>query len=234
MSVTVVDRSGVRAERLDQQAEAVVTITVQITLAGDELPVAASRLISDLESLVGLEVAGSGPRTTPDAATRGSAVEAGELPVDGPSRGSSRGGRKAGQTHAGVRTLRLVGQSVDQPADDQPRVRRIGQLGEVTPSLFLHTASRLLLLGGAPVQLTRREYDLFQFFCENPRRVFTRPQLLRQVWGYDMVGTERTVDVHVRRLRVKLGECSSIIRTVRGVGYRLDDEAPFDIVVQED
>ncbi len=49
-----------------------------------------------------------------------------------------------------------------------------------------------------------------------------------------MVGTERTVDVHIRRLRVKLGDCSSIIATVRGVGYRLDDDAPVDIVVQED
>jgi DNA-binding response OmpR family regulator len=113
-------------------------------------------------------------------------------------------------------------------------VRRIGRLDQSTPALYLHTGSRLLLRDGAPVPLTRREYDLFQFFCENPRRVFSRSQLLRQVWGYDMVGTERTVDVHVRRLRVKLGECAAIITTVRGVGYRLDDDAPVDIVVQED
>jgi two-component system OmpR family response regulator len=75
---------------------------------------------------------------------------------------------------------------------------------------------------GAPVSLTRREFDLFQFLCENPRRVFTRSQLLRLVWGYDMVGTERTVDVHVRRLRVKLGRHADRIITLRGYGYRFD------------
>jgi two-component system, OmpR family, response regulator len=208
MSVTVIDAPE---ERLDHQAaEAVVTITVQITLAGDELPAAASRLISDLESLVGLE------------ATTHTAPRAGAI--------ASRGAKKSSTTHAGNRTLHLV----DQPAAEAPRVRRIGPVGGGSPALFLHTGSRLLLLDGEPVPLTRREYDLFQFFCENPRRVFTRQQLLRQVWGYDMVGTERTVDVHVRRLRVKLGKCAAIISTVRGVGYRLDDEAPFDIVVQED
>jgi DNA-binding response OmpR family regulator len=64
--------------------------------------------------------------------------------------------------------------------------------------------------------------------------VFSRAQLLQQVWGYDMVGTERTVDVHVRRLRVKLGDCAAVIATVRGVGYRLDDDTPIAIVIQPD
>jgi two-component system, OmpR family, response regulator len=114
------------------------------------------------------------------------------------------------------------------------RVRHTARVDGSAPSLHLHTGSRLLLRGGAPVRLTRREYDLLQFLCENPRRAFSRAQLLRQVWGYDMVGAERTVDVHVRRLRAKLGECSSVITTVRGVGYRLDDDAPVDIVVQKD
>jgi hypothetical protein len=180
MSVTVLD------ERSADAAEAVVTITVQFTLAGNELPPAAARLISELEALA------TGPRE---------------------------------------RGLRLVPPPAPAPA---PKVRRIGKLGDTGPSLFLHTGSRLVVRDGSPVDLTRREYDLFQFLCENPRRVFTRAQLLRLVWGYDMVGTERTVDVHIRRLRVKLGDCSSIIATVRGVGYRLDDDAPVDIVVQED
>jgi two-component system OmpR family response regulator len=186
--------------RVDAAVDPVVTITVQITVSGNELPPAASRLISDLEALAGAE----------------SRVALGQPIPTQPSR-----------------ALRLV-----EPAgiteSESPRVRRIGRLDQSTPALYLHTGSRLLLRDGAPVPLTRREYDLFQFFCENPRRVFSRSQLLRQVWGYDMVGTERTVDVHVRRLRVKLGECAAIITTVRGVGYRLDDDAPVDIVVQED
>ena len=189
MSVTVLD------ERMSESAEAVVTITVQIKLAGTELPPAATRLISELEAL-----AGAVPDTT-----------------------SSRDRGRA---------LRLV--TPPSPSAPSPKVRRIGKIDGQGPSLSLHTGSRLLLRDGSPVDLTRREFDLFQFLCENPRRVFTRAQLLRLVWGYDMVGTERTVDVHVRRLRVKLGDCSSIITTVRGVGYRLDDDAPVDIVVQED
>jgi two-component system, OmpR family, response regulator len=186
MSVTVLD------ERHSDSAEAVVTITVQIKLAGTELPPAATRLITELEAL------------------------AGEVPAADPRERD--------------RAPRLV----TSPAQPAPKVRRIGKASDQSPSLCLHTGSRLLLRDGGPVDLTRREFDLFQFLCENPRRVFTRAQLLRLVWGYDMVGTERTVDVHIRRLRVKLGDCSSSIATVRGVGYRLDDDAPVDIVVQED
>jgi DNA-binding response OmpR family regulator len=95
--------------------------------------------------------------------------------------------------------------------------------------LRVHPAARAVFLDGQAVPLTRREYDLLQFFCDHPRRVFTRAQLLNFVWGYDMVGGERTVDVHVRRLRVKLGDLP-IVSTVRGVGYRLDDQAPVTVV----
>ena len=91
-------------------------------------------------------------------------------------------------------------------------------------------ASRRVLRDGAPVSLTRREFDLLAFFCANPRRVFDRAALLRQVWGYGMVGGERTVDVHVRRLRAKLGESAPLIATVRGVGYRLDEAARVAVV----
>lgn len=202
MSVTLLGAPDTAASpaRVDGAVDPIVTITVQFTLVGDELPAAASRLISDLEALAGPE----------------SRVALGTFAPTQPNR-----------------ALRLV-EPAAQTESQAPRVRRIGRLDQSTPALYLHTGSRLLLRDGAPVPLTRREYDLFQFFCENPRRVFSRSQLLRQVWGYDMVGTERTVDVHVRRLRVKLAECASIITTVRGVGYRLDDDAPVDIVVQED
>jgi DNA-binding response OmpR family regulator len=71
------------------------------------------------------------------------------------------------------------------------------------------------------VRLTRREFDLLLFLCEHPRQVFSRDHLLSHVWGYGWVGGSRTVDVHVRRLRVKLG--GPVVRTVHGVGYRLDE-----------
>jgi DNA-binding response OmpR family regulator len=77
---------------------------------------------------------------------------------------------------------------------------------------------------GPRLQLTRREFDLLLFLSENPRRVFSREQLLTRVWGYEWVGGSRTVDVHIRRLRVKLGQRGPLVCTVHGVGYRLDDD----------
>jgi len=73
---------------------------------------------------------------------------------------------------------------------------------------------------GVPVDLTLKEYELLKYLVTRPGRVFTRDQLLNSVWGYDYVGGTRTVDVHVRRLRAKLGEVGETsIDTVRGVGY---------------
>lgn len=82
---------------------------------------------------------------------------------------------------------------------------------------------------GRPLDLTFKEFELLRFLATHPSRVFTREQLLSEVWGYDYFGGTRTVDVHVRRLRAKLGELDSLIGTVRNVGYRFnvaeDDEA---------
>lgn len=69
------------------------------------------------------------------------------------------------------------------------------------------------------LDLTYKEFELLHFFAANPGRVFTREQLLSEVWGADYFGGTRTVDVHVRRLRAKLGEHEALISTVRGVGY---------------
>ena len=96
----------------------------------------------------------------------------------------------------------------------------------------LLTASRQVLLGGVPLPTTRLEFDLLNFLAENPRRVFTRMQLLTAVWGYEHTG-ERTVDVHVRRLRLKAGVNLPLITTVYGVGYRLADEARVVVVANE-
>jgi DNA-binding response OmpR family regulator len=77
-------------------------------------------------------------------------------------------------------------------------------------------------LKGRPLYLTYKEFELLKFLAQHPGRVFTRDQLLREVWGYDYFGGHRTVDVHVRRLRAKLGtEYESMIGTVRQVGYKL-------------
>ncbi|WP_327009113.1 winged helix-turn-helix domain-containing protein [Dactylosporangium sp. NBC_01737] len=201
----------------------VVTITVHITLNGDELPPEASRLISDLEALAASQAKQQIQRGPQTSAPLQRATAPAHTLQHGPSQ------------HTG-RNLRLVEtpDSGGSGAAEPTRVKRIGAAAPDAPSLYLCTGSRLVLRDGAPVPLTRREYDLFLFLCEHPRRVFSRAQLLRQVWGYDMVGTERTVDVHVRRLRVKLGEAARIIATVRGVGYRLDDDAAVQVVVRED
>ena len=73
---------------------------------------------------------------------------------------------------------------------------------------------------GRALDLTFKEFELLRFLVANPGRVFTREQLLSDVWGYDYFGGTRTVDVHVRRLRAKLGDRESVISTVRNVGYR--------------
>lgn len=77
-------------------------------------------------------------------------------------------------------------------------------------------------LHGKPLDLTYKEFQLLHFLATHPSRVFTREQLLSEVWGYDYFGGTRTVDVHVRRLRAKLGDADQIIGTVRNVGYRFN------------
>ncbi|MBI4729824.1 MAG: response regulator transcription factor [Acidobacteria bacterium] len=81
-------------------------------------------------------------------------------------------------------------------------------------------------LRGRPLDLTYKEFQLLAFIAQRPGRVFSRNQLLQEVWGYDFFGGTRTVDVHVRRLRAKLGaEHEAMIATVRNVGYKLETPA---------
>jgi two-component system, OmpR family, alkaline phosphatase synthesis response regulator PhoP len=87
--------------------------------------------------------------------------------------------------------------------------------------LTLNLATYQATVGATPIDLTYMEYELLRFFVTNGGRVWSREQLLNRVWGYDYFGGARTVDVHVRRLRAKLGEeRASWIATVRSVGYR--------------
>ncbi|MCX4472798.1 DNA-binding response regulator MtrA [Micromonospora sp. MW-13] len=89
-------------------------------------------------------------------------------------------------------------------------------------------ASRVVRQGSRVIPLTRIEFDLLHFLAAHPRRVFTRLQLLSSVWGYEHA-VARTVDVHVRRLRAKLGDVTPLVTTVYGVGYRLADEARVSV-----
>jgi DNA-binding response OmpR family regulator len=98
---------------------------------------------------------------------------------------------------------------VDEPA---PTIRAAGVvIDEANYSAKVH---------GNPLDLTYKEFELLRFLAAHPSRVYTREQLLSEVWGYDYFGGTRTVDVHVRRLRAKLGDQESLIGTVRNVGYR--------------
>ena len=81
---------------------------------------------------------------------------------------------------------------------------------------------RRVISDGERVELTLKEYELLRLFLENPGRVFTRDNLLSEIWGMDYDGETRTVDVHIRTLRQKLGVCGEYLGTVRGVGYRLE------------
>lgn len=99
-------------------------------------------------------------------------------------------------------------------ADEPERIQASGiTIDEQSYSAKLH---------GRPLDLTYKEFQLLHFLATHPSRVFTREQLLSDVWGYDYFGGTRTVDVHVRRLRAKLGEAEQIIGTVRNVGYRFN------------
>ena len=112
--------------------------------------------------------------------------------------------------------LRLAVARLVAARDDDPEAHVI-RSGEVTVDDVTYTAK----LGGRPLDLTFKEFELLKYLAQHPGRVFTREQLLQEVWGYDYYGGTRTVDVHVRRLRAKLGpEHEQLIGTVRNVGYR--------------
>jgi DNA-binding response OmpR family regulator len=91
-------------------------------------------------------------------------------------------------------------------------------------ALVLDTDTYQVTVAGRALDLTFKEFELLRFLASRPGRVCTRPGLLREVWGYDFYGGTRTVDVHIRRLRSKLGpEHEQLIETIRGVGYRAAD-----------
>ncbi|MGD9735005.1 MAG: winged helix-turn-helix domain-containing protein [Solirubrobacterales bacterium] len=117
------------------------------------------------------------------------------------------------------------------PAELEARIararRRLGGSEETQAvragSLVVDLVTYQVTVAGEPVDFAFKEYELLRFLVTHPGRVFSREALLNRVWGYDYYGGARTVDVHVRRLRAKLGsEHAGRIQTVRGVGYRFD------------
>jgi DNA-binding response OmpR family regulator len=144
----------------------------------------------------------------------------------------TEGGLTAVSADWGVDDVILEGAG---PAEADARIRlAIGRQAQDKSSskiqasgVVIDEASYSAKVHGKPLDLTFKEFELLRFLATHPSRVFTREQLLSEVWGYDYFGGTRTVDVHVRRLRAKLGDLESLIGTVRNVGYRFnvyDDE----------
>ncbi|GAA1698665.1 two-component system response regulator GlnR [Microbacterium sediminicola] len=139
----------------------------------------------------------------------------------------TEGGLTAVSTDWGVDDVILVSAG---PAEVDARIRLvIGRMSKEQASSRIQTSgitidesSYSAKVHGRALDLTYKEFQLLHFFATHPSRVFTREQLLSEVWGYDYFGGTRTVDVHVRRLRAKLGDLEQLIGTVRNVGYRFN------------
>jgi DNA-binding response OmpR family regulator len=120
----------------------------------------------------------------------------------------------AGPAEVEARIRLAIGRRAAATVAEAPDEIRSGELA-------IDEATYAARLRGRVLDLTFKEFELLKFLAQHPGRVFTRAQLLQEVWGYDYFGGTRTVDVHVRRLRAKLGpEHDALIGTVRNVGYR--------------
>jgi two-component system alkaline phosphatase synthesis response regulator PhoP len=94
------------------------------------------------------------------------------------------------------------------------------QIGE----LYVSPSKHVVTCGGSEVNLTLKEFELLCYLLKNKGIVLTRDKLLDTIWGYSFDGESRTVDVHIRSLRQKLGQCGDVIETVRGIGYKISDK----------
>ena len=92
--------------------------------------------------------------------------------------------------------------------------------------LAVNPVKHTVKVRGQSVSLALKEFELLCLLLENRGVVYTRDQLLNHIWGYAFDGESRTVDVHIRHLRQKLGECGTCIETVRGIGYRIGEDTP--------
>jgi two-component system, OmpR family, response regulator ResD len=102
-----------------------------------------------------------------------------------------------------------------QPSPQTPPLLQIGPLS-------INKKGRQVFLNDQPVSLTLKEFELLQFLCDHKGQVFSREQLLERIWGFDYEGSERTVDTHIKTLRLKLRDAADVIQTVWGVGYKVE------------
>lgn len=98
---------------------------------------------------------------------------------------------------------------------------KAGEEEYTVDSLYVCPQKHIVRAGGADISLTFKEFELLYLLISNPGIVFTRDQILQRIWGYEFDGENRTVDVHIRTLRQKLGDCGELIETVRGIGYKI-------------
>ena len=110
--------------------------------------------------------------------------------------------------------IRALLRRTERISDAKPQEYTVG-------ALYLNAARHEVAVNGQEILLTNKEYNLLLLFLEHPGIVFTRDQLLNRIWGYSFDGESRTVDVHIRSLRTKLGDAADLIETVRGIGYKL-------------
>jgi DNA-binding response OmpR family regulator len=123
----------------------------------------------------------------------------------------------AGPAEVEARLRLAAGRSAAAAPDGGTREEGVTRAGD----LVIDETTYAARLRGRPLDLTFKEFELLKYLAQHPGRVFSRAQLLQEVWGYDYYGGTRTVDVHVRRLRAKLGaEHEALIGTVRHVGYK--------------
>jgi len=135
----------------------------------------------------------------------------------------------AGPAEVDARIRIVIGKDALTQLAKNPSLKEI-RSGEVVIDEDSYTAK----IKGRTLDLTFKEFELLKYLAQHPGRVFSRSQLLQEIWGYDYFGGTRTVDVHIRRLRSKLGpEFESVIDTVRNVGYRFTQngsQTPVDVI----
>jgi DNA-binding response OmpR family regulator len=135
----------------------------------------------------------------------------------------------AGPAEVDARIRIVIGKDALAQLAKNPSLKEI-RSGEVVIDEDSYTAK----IKGRTLDLTFKEFELLKYLAQHPGRVFSRSQLLQEIWGYDYFGGTRTVDVHIRRLRSKLGpEFESVIDTVRNVGYRFSQngsQTPVDVI----
>jgi DNA-binding response OmpR family regulator len=135
----------------------------------------------------------------------------------------------AGPAEVDTRIRIVIGKDALTQLAKNPSLKEI-RSGEVVIDEDSYTAK----IKGRTLDLTFKEFELLKYLAQHPGRVFSRSQLLQEIWGYDYFGGTRTVDVHIRRLRSKLGpEFESVIDTVRNVGYRFTQngsQTPVDAI----